>query len=108
MEIAIRFSCRLMRFVRNEYYVRKHLSNVMVIGAGDAGAEIIKEMRLSKYVTQKVCCVIDDNPAKISHYIEGCQIVGNRNDILDKASREETNRIRELVSKIVPTYQYEE
>lgn len=78
LEVAIRFSYRLMRFLRNEYYVREQPSNVMVIGAGDAGAAIIKEMRLSKFVKQKVCCVIDDNPAKQYRYIEGCQIVGNR------------------------------
>ena len=93
MEIAVRFSYRLMRFVRNEYYGRKQPNNVMVIGAGDAGAAIIKEMRLSKYVEQKVCCVIDDNPAKLFRYIEGCQIVGNRNDILNNVEKYNIQKI---------------
>ncbi|MDD7114934.1 MAG: nucleoside-diphosphate sugar epimerase/dehydratase [Lachnospiraceae bacterium] len=93
LEVAIRFSYRLMRFLRNEYYVREQPSNVMVIGAGDAGAAIIKEMRLSKFVKQKVCCVIDDNPAKQYRYIEGCQIVGNRNDILENVSKYDIQKI---------------
>lgn len=93
LEVAIRFSYRLMRFVRNEYYVREQPSNVMVIGAGDAGAAIIKEMRLSKFVKQKVCCVIDDNPAKQYRYIEGCQIVGNRNDILENVAKYDIQKI---------------
>ncbi|MDO5147665.1 MAG: nucleoside-diphosphate sugar epimerase/dehydratase [Eubacteriales bacterium] len=81
-EFCIRFGYRLFRFVRNEYKSRdSSIANVMVIGAGDAGAAIIKEIRLSKYVNQKVCCVIDDNPAKYKHFIEGCQIVGDRNTI---------------------------
>lgn len=93
LEVAIRFSYRLMRFLRNEYYVREQPSNVMVIGAGDAGAAIIKEMRLSKFVKQKVCCVIDDNPAKQYRYIEGCQIVGNRNDILENVAKYDIQKI---------------
>ena len=93
LEVAIRFRYRLMRFLRNEYYVREQPSNVMVIGAGDAGAAIIKEMRLSKFVKQKVCCVIDDNPAKQYRYIEGCQIVGNRNDILENVAKYDIQKI---------------
>lgn len=93
MELMIRFSYRFMRFMRNEYFVREQPNNVMVVGAGDAGAAIIKEMRLSKYVKQKVCCVIDDNPAKQFRYIEGCQIVGNRESIPKKAEEYNIQKI---------------
>ena len=93
MEIVIRFSYRLMRYIRNDFYSRKQPSNVMVIGAGDAGAAIIKEMSLSKFVEQKVCCVIDDNPDKLYRYIEGCQIVGDRNDILDNVEKYKIQKI---------------
>lgn len=82
-EICIRFSYRFMRFFRNEYgSVRKSTSNVMVIGAGDAGAAIMKEMCLSKYVTQQVRCFIDDSPAKQGKYIQGCPVVGGQERIL--------------------------
>lgn len=82
-EICIRFSYRFMRFFRNEYgSVRKSTSNVMVIGAGDAGAAIMKEMCLSKYVTQQVRCFIDDSPAKQGKYIQGCPVVGGQDKII--------------------------
>lgn len=82
--VCSRFGYRFMRHVRNRQSGLIHKpANVMVIGAGDAGAAIIKEMRLSKYATNRVRCVIDDNPAKIGNYIEGCPIVGGKDKILE-------------------------
>ena len=75
------------RFLRNEIGGMNEVSHVMVIGAGDAGAAIIKEIRLSKFVNQKVVCVIDDDPAKIHHYIEGCRVEGDRNAILENVEK---------------------
>ena len=82
-EICIRFGYRFFRFFRNGYGSAKQgTANVMVIGAGDAGAAILKEMRLSRYVTQQVRCFIDDSPAKQGKYIQGCPVVGGRSSIL--------------------------
>ncbi len=84
LEICIRFSFRFFRFFRNGYgSVKDGTANVMVIGAGDAGAAILKEMRLSKYVTQQVRCFIDDSPAKQGKYIQGCPVVGGSSRIAD-------------------------
>ena len=81
-EIPIRFCYRFFRFFRNEFgSAKKSTSNVMVIGAGDAGAAILKEMCLSRYVTQQVRCFIDDSPAKQGKYIQGCPVVGGREKI---------------------------
>ena len=87
LEFGIRFGYRFFRFLRNEIGGMNEVSHVMVIGAGDAGAAIIKEIRLSKFVNQKVVCVIDDDPAKIHHYIEGCRVEGNRNTILENVEK---------------------
>lgn len=53
----------------------------MVVGAGEAGAMIIKEFQNSRYLDQKVCCVIDDNEAKQGKYLRGVKIMGGRDDI---------------------------
>ena len=87
LEFGIRFGYRFFRFLRNEIGGMNEVSHVMVIGAGDAGAAIIKEIRLSKFVNQKVVCVIDDDPAKIHHYIEGCRVEGDRNAILENVEK---------------------
>lgn len=93
-EICIRFFYRFLRFFRNEYgSVRNVTSNVMVIGAGDAGAAIMKEMRLSKFVTQQVCCFIDDSPMKQGKYIQGCPVVGGQEDILRAVEQYQIEKI---------------
>lgn len=55
--------------------------NVMVIGAGQAGDMIIKELQNSRYLGHKVCCIIDDNVALHGKYLRGVKIVGGRADI---------------------------
>lgn len=87
-ETCIRFGYRFLRYFRNGYgSVQKDTANVMVVGAGDAGAAILKEMRLSKYVTQQVRCFIDDSPSKQGRYIQGCPVVGGR-EAIQKAAWE--------------------
>ena len=93
LEFGIRFGYRFFRFLRNEIGGMNEVSHVMVIGAGDAGAAIIKEIRLSKFVNQKVVCVIDDDPAKIHHYIEGCRVEGDRNAILENVEKDGIEKI---------------
>lgn len=58
--------------------------NVMLIGAGAAGNSILKETQESRYLNLKVKCIIDDNPAKQGKYLRGVEIVGARDNILDK------------------------
>ena len=74
----------LYRYARQKYYKRlsgMDSKNVMIVGAGEAGSSIIKEILVSKFVSLKVKCVIDDNPGKQGSYIQGIKIVGGRYDI---------------------------
>ena len=57
--------------------------NVMVIGAGEAGSSLIREMKSSTYIQKNALCVIDDDKTKIGSYIHGVKVVGNRDDILE-------------------------
>ena len=92
--IGIRFCYRFMRHIRNRHVNRgKKPANVMVIGAGDAGAAIIKEMNLSKFAVNRVRCVIDSNPAKHGKYIQGCPIVGGNDSILECVERYKIEKI---------------
>lgn len=84
MMIFIRFFYRFVRFVKGEYFLKnkKENANVMVIGAGDAGAALVKELRLNKQLKRRVRCMIDDDPAKQGKYIQGCLVVGGKKDII--------------------------
>ena len=79
---ANRFIYRLIRHITSSGSSSgKSKRNVMVIGAGACGKDVIHEYKISENLTSKVCCIIDDNPEKKGRMLEGVEIVGNRNDI---------------------------
>ena len=67
--------------------VRDTTTKIMVIGAGEAGNAIIKEIQGSKHLDGKVVCLIDDDPNKSGRYIQGVKVVGNRDSIISKVNK---------------------
>ncbi len=61
---------------------------VMVIGAGTAGAMIIKEMKQHNEMKLLPVAIIDDDKDKLGKTISGVKIVGNRNDICKIVDKE--------------------
>lgn len=80
---ASRFSYRFFRSQKHKRQNRKNTVNVMVIGAGDAGNSIIKEIATSNYSTMTVGCIIDDDKSKWGNYIQGVKVEGGRDKILE-------------------------
>ena len=66
---------------------RNKRKRVMVIGAGEAGKAILKEIMDSKYLSMKICCVVDDDRNKEGRYLDGVPIVGNRSTILKNVEK---------------------
>lgn len=58
---------------------------IMIIGAGEAGRMLLREIDTSGRVNGKVCCFIDDNPHKKGKYLGYVKIVGGRDRILTAA-----------------------
>ena len=88
----IRFSYRfyiLMSSQRKE----DEKGRVMVIGAGNAGQSLIVDIKRSKELNDKVCCVIDDDPNKWGRYIDGVPIVGGRDTILENVEKYRIQKI---------------
>ena len=77
-----RFSYRAIRLVRRKKRLESEGRRTMVIGAGEAGSMIIKEIMTSEHLNLKVACAIDDDPAKIGSYIQGVKVVGDRTKIV--------------------------
>ncbi len=80
---ASRFSYRFLRSQKHKLHNRKNTINVMVIGAGDAGNSIIKEIVTSNFSTMNVACIIDDDRNKWGNYIQGIKVEGGRDKILE-------------------------
>ena len=92
--LVTRFSYRILHTMQNGLKKSvKHSRNTIVIGAGEAGNMIIKELKSSKYLNQKVVCVIDDNPSKKGKYIHGIRIVGGRDMIQEAAKKYDAEEI---------------
>ena len=80
--LAIRFSYRFFIFERIKRDKSRTAARVMLIGAGNAGQLILRDLSRAKELDNHVCCIIDDNPNKWGRYIDGIPIIGGRNDIL--------------------------
>jgi len=78
---ALRFGFRFISYFNKNKSVTKDCSNIMIIGAGACGKDVIHEIVMSRHVNARVCCAIDDNPVKIGREIDGVPIVGKREDI---------------------------
>ncbi|MDR1496267.1 MAG: polysaccharide biosynthesis protein [Clostridiales Family XIII bacterium] len=68
-------------------------TRVMLVGAGDAGAAIIREIKFSNSGNKKVVAAIDDDSAKRGQHILGVKIEGGRSDIPSVADRRAVDEI---------------
>lgn len=88
-----RFSYRFLRSQKHKKANKKNSVSVMVIGAGDAGNIIIKEILNSHYSTMNLKCIIDDDRNKWGRYIQGIKVVGGRDMILQAADTYDIDEI---------------
>lgn len=103
---GIRFSYRALRRIRRQGIIihkkesskeARDIKRVMVIGAGEAGSMVIKEMRSHKELGYEPVIAVDDDKWKKNSRINGVLVAGGRNDI--KALAEKYN-IDEIIVAI--------
>ena len=81
--LGIRFSYRLVLLMRGiKRPAGQKVTNVMLVGAGNAGQMILRDsVQLAKQ-NMKIQCIIDDNKNKWNRHVEGIPVVGGRYEIL--------------------------
>ena len=81
--MCTRFFYRIMQLLKNQQrrFGRGNTENVMIVGAGEATAILLREFQNSQFLNQNITCLVDDNPRKIGKSIRGVLIEGNRYDI---------------------------
>ena len=92
--LGIRFSYRfvlLMREKRNED--EKIKKRIMLIGAGNSGQSILRDIKRVKEVKEKVCCFIDDNSNKWGRYIDEVPVEGGRDKIIEACEKYNIDKI---------------
>lgn len=77
-----RFAYRFLNIIINNRKLGQDVTNVMIVGGGEAANLLIKEINSHVNVKDKIVkCVIDDSPDKQNRYIQGIKVVGTREDI---------------------------
>ncbi|GJL65250.1 MAG: hypothetical protein NPIRA05_02210 [Nitrospirales bacterium] len=77
--VGIRLVVRIFR----ERKVLSRMKRVLVIGAGDAGAKIVREMQTHPSCSYLPIGFIDDDPLKFGKRIHGVKVFGSRHDLVD-------------------------
>lgn len=93
---TLRFLYRGMRSMKNDsplFEQDKHLINVMIIGAGEAGNMLLREIKRSSHLPMKVVCFIDDDPLKQGYYMNDVPIAGDRDAIGEMVKKYEVDEI---------------
>lgn len=84
---------RIQRYNFQKVKSKKKTERVMVLGAGEAGTALIREIQTSEHLNYKVCCVMDIDKSKHGKFLRGVPIVGDRNDIVRCAEKYKIDKI---------------
>lgn len=66
---------------------------IMLIGAGEAGRMLLREISVAPQINGRVCCIIDDDSVKQGRFIENIPVVGGREMIPEMAKKERITQI---------------
>ena len=93
--IGVRFSYRFVLLMtnrdKNTSETARH--RIMLIGAGYAGHMILRDIKESQEIGEKVVCIVDDSPNKWGRFIDGIPIVGGRDSIMEAVERYSVDKI---------------
>ena len=94
---GLRFSLRLTAEVRSNQQAGKTRSGrarrVLIVGAGDAGAMVVKELQKNPQLNLTPVGFLDDNPSKQQQQIHGVPIVGAISDLARVLDRLHVNEV---------------
>ena len=90
--LSVRFAYRFYLLAYGDNQTKKNC-NVMLIGAGQAGQIILRDIRSSRTSNDRVVCIIDDNKNKHGRYIDGVIIAGDRYSIPENVEKYKIDKI---------------
>lgn len=93
--VFLYFGTLVLRFARRAYHLLCRLyqkdndqkRRVMIIGGGDAGAELIKELISSEKSKNKPVCILDDNPHLQGKIIYDVRVVGTTFQVVEMVKK---------------------
>ncbi|WP_094603875.1 UDP-N-acetyl-alpha-D-glucosamine C6 dehydratase [Sporomusa silvacetica DSM 10669] len=86
-----RLCIRVLHFIRTNN--NRQDTRTLIVGAGDAGAMIAREIGQRYYDTKKLVGFIDDDTYKVKRSLFGATVLGNRQDIECIVNKYQVNEI---------------
>ena len=96
LSLAVRFSYRIVLLLKshNQTVVNTdHQKHVMIVGAGNAGQMILRDISRHPGGNMRISCFIDDNSNKWGRSIDGVPVVGGRQHIPSSVKKYQINQI---------------
>ena len=92
---GVRFSYRALRIFKGFCNAKAEntYKRVMIVGAGEAGRMLLREIRVENPKTSVACCLVDDNPNKRGRILENVKIEGSRRDVKALVKKHRIDRI---------------
>lgn len=94
---GIRFVIRIGDGISRNLASNGNSIRLLIIGAGDAGSMLIKEIRKHSELNYDIVGIIDDDSSKVGKSINGIKILGTREDIINTCNE---NSIEEIILAI--------
>ena len=95
--LGSRFSYRFVLLLRSDREnikkSQKDMSRVMIVGAGNAGRLLLRDIKRSIDFNDSVVCFIDDDKSKWGKTVDNIPVVGGRNRILDNVVHYKIDKI---------------
>lgn len=94
--LSVRFAYRFVLLLRAERTNEDETLNggrVLLIGGGNAGRQIIRNIQFTKENHDKVYCIIDDDTNKWGRFIDDIPVVGGRDSIFEAVKKYKITKI---------------
>lgn len=90
---GIRFLYRVVEVNRGGTGSQGKAKRLLIIGAGDAGALLVKEIKRSNTLNYDIVGIIDDDNTKKGKLINGIKVIGGRDEIISACCDHEVEEI---------------
>lgn len=91
--IIFRFSYRIYRTIVFKDRINSDTVNTIIVGAGEAGEKIIREIHSTDKANVHVCCIVDDDTNKIGKTVHGVRVEGTRYNLPDLIKKYNVTRV---------------
>jgi FlaA1/EpsC-like NDP-sugar epimerase len=100
--IVLMGGLRLGRRIHRDFGRRSGQKRLVVYGAGDAGAMIVRDMRHNPFYSYQVLGFVDDDPTKTGQRIHGVRVLGTREILPQIMDRLQPDAVLVAISRAEP------